>query len=110
MTAVVTIAERKARALQRRQDAIAAALDDLRVYAQDTGGRFLIFGSAATGNIRRDSDLDILVDFPPETEGRAKAQVEEICSRHGVPVDIETVSWSSAGFLERVGPHAVVLG
>ena len=110
MGAIVTIAERNARALKRRHDAIARAIDDLRTYALEKGGRFLIFGSAATGHLRRDSDLDIIVDFPPESERLARERAEEICSLHEVPADIEMMSWSSAKFLERIGPHAMVLG
>lgn len=110
MGAIVTIAERNAQALRRRQEAIARAMDDLRAYAMEKGGRFLIFGSAATGNVRRDSDLDIIVDFPPDRETSARERAEEICSVHEVPADIELMSWSSAKFLERIGPHAMVLG
>ena len=75
MGAIVTIAERNARALKRRHDAI-----------------------------------DIIVDFPPESERLARERAEEICSLHEVPADIEMMSWSSAKFLERIGPHAMVLG
>lgn len=110
MGTIVTIAERNARALRRRQDAIARAIDDLRTYALEKGGRFLIFGSAATGHVRSDSDLDIIVDFPPDSEHSAREKAEEICSLHGVPADVEAISWSSAKFLERIGPHAMVLG
>lgn len=51
----------KRRALTRYQDLLRRALPELRSrYAvRDIG----IFGSYATGKARRDSDLDLLVDF-----------------------------------------------
>lgn len=110
MQKIVTIAERKARALKRRQDAVAAVVEELRAYASAKGGRFLIFGSVATGHMRADSDLDIVIDFPSHIERDAWRHVEDISHDHGVPTDIHSVSTSSAPFLARIGPHAIVLG
>ena len=110
MDAVVTIAERKERDLKRRREDIADAMEMLRAYALRNGGRFIVFGSTATGDIRRDSDIDILVDFRVGDEHEAKMQAELICARHGVPCDVDFIAFASAGFIERVGPHALVLG
>ncbi len=53
----VTQAERKGAEAERRR----------RTHTQArTAGGFLLFGSAARGEMRFDSDVDILVDFPPD--------------------------------------------
>ncbi|MXW85316.1 MAG: DNA polymerase subunit beta, partial [Boseongicola sp. SB0667_bin_21] len=52
----------------------------LSSHARRHGGRFLVFGSAARGDMRHDSDIDILVDFPPEMELDAVIFAEEACS------------------------------
>ncbi|WP_376100065.1 nucleotidyltransferase family protein [Roseomonas sp. CCTCC AB2023176] len=45
-----------------------AAVGELRLLpaaeAPRLGGRYLLFGSAARGEMRHDSDVDILLDFP----------------------------------------------
>lgn len=110
MDRIVTIAERKARAESRKRASINAAMSDLKAYAAAQGGRFLVFGSAAKDTIRYHSDLDILVDFPPEAESAAWRRAEEICQAHGVEHDIHSLARSSAGFLDRVRPGAITLG
>ena len=69
MDRIVTVAERKAAEATRRQRAVADLRRVLDTYARAHGGRFLLFGSAARGQMRYDSDVDILVEFLPDRQG-----------------------------------------
>src|SRR5580700_11265611 len=71
MDRIVTVAERKAAEAMRRQRAVADLRRVLDAYARGHGGRFLLFGSAARGQMRYDGDVDILVEFPPDRQGAA---------------------------------------
>jgi predicted nucleotidyltransferase len=64
MERIVTLAEREAAATERKRQAMCGLRPALAAYARSHGGRFLLFGSAARGTLRRDSDVDILTDFP----------------------------------------------
>ena len=80
-----------------------------RSYAEAKGGRFLIFGSVAKGRMTNQSDIDVLIDFPPETEPEAWQFVEQACRRHGLSGDIYSVSTTKREFIDRVSSGAVVL-
>lgn len=110
MTEIVTIAERKARAAQRLAAAVDAVMADLRRFASERGGRFLVFGSAAKGTLGYDSDLDVLIDVPPELETEAWDTVEEACRTHGIRPDIHSTATAAPSFVARVSAEAVVLG
>jgi predicted nucleotidyltransferase len=109
MDQIVTVAERKARSAARRRDAIAAVIDDLRAYAAGSGGRFIVFGSAAKGTVRGTSDLDVIVDFPPQGREEAFRHLEESCSRHAVPCDLQFMPRADSAFLQRILQYAVIL-
>ena len=85
---IVTLKERKANEAERRQRAV----EDLRValaeYARAHGGRFLLFGSAARGTMRYDSDVDILVDFRGEELDDAWAFAERLFARAIVCISV----------------------
>jgi hypothetical protein len=49
---IVTLAERKAAEAERRRRAVEALRPVLAAYARVHGGRFLLFGSAARGQMR----------------------------------------------------------
>ena len=66
----VTVVERKARQIERLKAASADVMAALRTYATEHGGRFLIFGSFAREEVTRDSDLDVLVEFPTRNRAR----------------------------------------
>lgn len=100
---IVTLEERKAREARRRRAAAEAVMAALASHARASGGgRFIVFGSAASGAMRHDSDFDVIVDFPPEGEAAAWAAVEEACRAHALAADIKAASTTAPAFLEKV--------
>jgi len=106
---IVTLAERKAAEAERRQSAVDAMRPALAAYAREHGGRFLLFGSAARGQMRFDSDVDILVDFPPDALDDAWNFAERACWDRGLEPDITPFSWCKAAFLAHIEPDLEVI-
>lgn len=106
----VTLSERKSREAARRREAAATAITRLGEYATRHGGRFAVFGSAARGDMRYDSDLDILLDFPPGREADAWTFAETLCEALRIPHDIQPRSTADPRLLERIRDEARVLG
>ena len=102
-------AERKAAEAERRQSAVDAMRPVLAAYAREHGGRFLLFGSAARGQMRFDSDVDILVDFPPDALDDAWNFAERACWDRGLEPDITPFSWCKAAFLAHIEPDLEVI-
>jgi predicted nucleotidyltransferase len=106
---IVTLAQRK----KARVDQIRQGIEHLRAalaeYARNNDGRFWLYGSAASGDLRYDSDADILVDFDPAALPAAMSFAEETCVRLGLKPDIKPKSWCKAEFLQRIEPMALVL-
>jgi predicted nucleotidyltransferase len=99
----VTVSDRKRRAAERLANAAEAVMRDLSEFARSrSGGRFVVFGSAATGQMHYGSDFDVLIDFPPEQERAAWDAVEDSCARHGIKPDILPASMTKASFIERL--------
>jgi predicted nucleotidyltransferase len=107
--AVVTVSERKARRAALVRSAAARVMDELGSYAAAHGGRFLVFGSVATGKVKFDSDFDVVVDFPDGLETPAIGFVEDACAANSLPCDVLSKTTSSEAFLARIMPHAVIL-
>jgi hypothetical protein len=110
MDRIVTLPERKAAEAARRQRAVAELRRALDAYARAHGGRFLLFGSAASGDMRFDSDVDILVEFPPDRQVAAWNFAERACWDRRLTPDIMASSWCTEDFLALVRPEAEVLG
>jgi predicted nucleotidyltransferase len=106
---IVTLPERKAREAARRAEAVARVSARLAGYARAHGGRYLIYGSAARGEMRFDSDLDILVDFPPALHAESWRFAEDACAQALLPADIRPYAWCSERFLAHVSPDWTVL-
>jgi len=104
-----TLAERKAAEAARRKHAADEAVRELRRYAREHGGRFIVFGSYVTDTMRFDSDVDVLVDFPMDRTADAWRFVEDVCARHAVPLDIHDARTTKAAFVERVCTTGLVL-
>ena len=61
-----TLSQRKAEQVAAKMAALSVLERDLLAYARSAGGRFLLFGSAARGAMRWNSDVDLLIDFPSD--------------------------------------------
>jgi predicted nucleotidyltransferase len=109
MDRIVTVAERKAAEAARRQRAVAELRSALGGYARAHGGRFLLFGSAARGEMRYDSDVDILVEFPPDRQAAAWNFAERACWDRRLAPDVMASAWCTDNFLALVRPKAQVL-
>ena len=101
---IVTLKERKAREAERRRQAVAELREVLAAHAREHRGRYLLFGSAARGEMRYDSDVDILVDFPCEALNDAWNFAERACWDRNLDPDITPFSWCKQEFLARVTP------
>jgi predicted nucleotidyltransferase len=99
---IVTLKERKETERARRQAAVAVLRARLADYARAQGGRFLLYGSAARGTMRYDSDVDVLVDFPEETKAAAWDYAEEVCRELRLPIDVNYRDWCGAAFLAHI--------
>ncbi|MBV8869099.1 MAG: nucleotidyltransferase domain-containing protein [Acetobacteraceae bacterium] len=109
MSAFLTLKARKAARLAALRDALATLRVSLADYARANGGRFLLFGSAARGDLRHDSDIDLLVDFPEDTLAAAWRFVEDECWRPDLEPDVLPLAWCKLGFLAHVAAETVEL-
>jgi predicted nucleotidyltransferase len=99
----VTVRERKRRNAERLTAAARAVIFDLSAFAgAHPGGRFIVFGSVADGEICHDSDFDVIVDFPPLHEDAAWRAVEDSCERHAIRPDVLPASKLKDGFLQEI--------
>ncbi|MEE2952081.1 MAG: nucleotidyltransferase domain-containing protein [Pseudomonadota bacterium] len=108
--ATLSLEERKAREASRRRTVVDTVVDALDRYAKAHGGRFHVVGSAVTGQMRYDSDLDVLVEFPPDHEHDAFTFVEDLCIEHRLPLDALAFRTMSARFLARNADRMVTFG
>lgn len=107
---VVTLADRKRRKVGQLRSATSDVMALLGTYAAKRSGRFLVFGSAARGDLRFDSDFDLLIDFPLESERAARDYAEKVSIEHGLKPDIHMASEASPALMDRVRRDARVLG
>jgi predicted nucleotidyltransferase len=109
MQRMVTLTERKEAEAARREEAVAALLPQLVEYARAHGGRFLLFGSAARGQMKYDSDVDLLVDFPDDAFGPAWNFAETVCWDSGLDPDLLPYGGCKPAFLDHIAPDMRVL-
>lgn len=106
---IVTLAERK----KARVEQLRSGIERLRVELTDYGrrheGRFWLYGSAASGDLHYDSDVDLLVDFEQSKLSASMTFAEEACRRLALKADIKPKAWCTDDFLRRIAPKAVVL-
>jgi len=110
VTQYPTLTERKAARVAEIRRALGVLRERLYDYARRHGGKFLLYGSAARGALRYDSDVDLVLDFPPELEHDAWTFAEEACWDLRLQPDIMPASWSRPEFLKRVRNEAVAIG
>lgn len=109
MDRIITLQEPKAAETERRRRAVDDLRSTLAAYARDHGGRFLLFGSAARGDTRCTSDVDIVVDFPPDTLDRIWNFAERACWDRRLEPDVIARSGCKADFLAHVDPDIEVI-
>ena len=104
-----TLAEREQEAVARMRSALARLTEDLAAYAALNGGTFTLFGSAARGDLRARSDVDILVEFPAEAERAAELHAEARCRDLGLVPDIQLHAYAGERLRDRVAREGRVL-
>jgi len=109
MESVQTLAQRKQARVEEIRAGMASLREALAAYGRAHGGRFLIYGSAVSGRLHYDSDVDLLVDFPAPATSAAVDFVEETCARLNLPVDVQPKTWCKEAFLARIIPQAQVV-
>ena len=109
MGSVQTLAQRKQARVEEIRAGVASLREALGAYGRAHGGRFLIYGSAVSGRLHYDSDVDLLVDFPEPQTAEAVDFVELACARLKLRVDVQPKSWCKEAFLARILPQAQVL-
>ena len=110
MSEIVTLKDLRARSLANRRAALARLELRFAEAAGEYGGRYRLFGSAARGEMRPDSDGDLLADFSRQNVSAAIRAAEDACEELGLSCDIVDQAWCSPTFLRRVLPGAKVLG
>jgi predicted nucleotidyltransferase len=109
MEAVLTLDQRKRARAEEIREGVGRLRDELAEYGRAHGGRFWIYGSAVTGRIRYDSDIDVLVDFDRSRMAAAFDFLETACVRLRLKLDAQPKSWCTAAFIDRIVPKALVL-
>jgi predicted nucleotidyltransferase len=109
MESVQTIEQRKRARVEEIRDGLARLCLELADYGRVHGGKFWIYGSAATGQFRFDSDIDILVDFAETQVAEALDFAETACVRLRLKPDAQPRAWCTAAFFERISAKALVL-
>jgi predicted nucleotidyltransferase len=102
-----TLKEIKAAEVSKIASGLNALKKELHDYARVHHGSFLIFGSAANGTFRFDSDVDVLIDFPAETLTAAWRFCEDACRQHGLVPDVRPKSLCSPAFVKKVSASAL---
>ena len=98
----VTIEDRKRQEAERRSSAVEAICAELSDFARTRGGRFLLYGSAARGTMRHDSDIDLLVDVPADVEADAWRLAERLATKFGLEYDIQPLKWCTPAFVSKI--------
>jgi predicted nucleotidyltransferase len=106
---IVTLKERHRRKMERMARAVVEIDAALAGYAREHGGRFIRYGSTATGRMRAHSDVDIIADFAMAEAGCATTFAEEACSAHDMPADARSIDYASPALLDRALAEGVIL-
>lgn len=109
MAAVITLPQRKAAEAARKAAAVDDLVPALAAYARAHGGRFLLFGSAARRQLKWDSDVDLLLDFPEDCMSAAWIFAEQACWDRELEPDILSLGGCKAAFLAHIAPDIQVL-
>ena len=107
--AVITLKQRHARKMARMDQALVEIDALLQAYARQHGGRFIRYGSTATGRMRQHSDVDIIADFDDARAGSAASYAEEVCFLKQMLPDVRAVTYASPELLARALEEGTVL-
>ncbi|MEX6507313.1 nucleotidyltransferase family protein [Jiella sp. M17.18] len=105
----VTIEDRKRREAERRRRAVGLIAEQLGRFARERGGKYVLYGSAARGDMRHDSDIDLLVDFPATDEADAWRVAEDLAAEFSLDADIQPLKWCDPTFLGKILPQARII-
>ena len=72
------------------------------MFARRRGGRILLFGSAARGELTDMSNIDVLIDVPSDAEADAWVLAEHLSRLHDIPVDIHSARTTRPEFIRRI--------
>jgi predicted nucleotidyltransferase len=97
-----TIDQRRGEERVRLQAALGSLRATLTVYAAAHGGRFVLYGSAARGGLRCDSDVDIVVDFSADQRDAAMDFLEADARRLDLRLDARSADFVSRRFLDDI--------
>lgn len=106
---VLTLKQRHARKMDRMHQALVEIDASLLAYARRHGGRFIRYGSTATGRMRRHSDVDIIADFDDERAGPAASYAEDLCFEREMLPDVRAVTYASPELLARALAEGTIL-
>ena len=110
MEGVVTLAERYRLKLEAMRSALPRLDAALAAYARQHGGRFIRYGSSATGRWRLGSDIDLIADFSEHAAGIVACRVaDDVCFGLGLEPDSRPADWVSNKLLSRALAEGVVL-
>jgi predicted nucleotidyltransferase len=109
MAKVQTLEERKRARVEEIRAGFARLREELADYGRGHGGKFWVYGSAATDRLRFDSDIDILADFGDADRVAALDFVESACARLGLRCDVQPRAWCSPAFIARIAANALIL-
>lgn len=109
MPPIKTLTERRAEKVAQMRAAVDAIRAELRNEARRRGWTYVLYGSAATGELRPQSDVDIMVDAPEAELGAARRFAETACGRRGLYADVRPRIWCSDRLLARIAQEGEVL-
>ncbi len=109
MATVLTLQQRKQARVAAMRAGFALLREELADYGRRDGGRFWVYGSAATGRLHYESDIDILADFDEARVSAALDFVERRASELGLKADVQPKAWCTEEFLARISESALVL-
>jgi len=108
--AFVTLGDRKKARVGAMRRGFLLLCDSLSDYARAHGGRYIAFGSAASGDLRFDSDVDILVDFPDAmSTSSAWRFAEDECWRLDLTPDVRPVAYCEPPFVSKALETGTIL-
>jgi predicted nucleotidyltransferase len=109
MRLVQTLDQRKKARIEAIRTGFAVLRERLAAYGRAHGGAFIVYGSAVSGKLHIESDIDVLADFPPERMAAALSFVETTCADPDLKADVQPKSWCTPEFVDRILPTALVL-